>query len=311
MAEAEEEVATYSELVKLLREKITAYIRDGISGAVNIRNIIQLRNKPVDIDGRMWDGRVAAADGGSAILPFADREVGFVSAITLADNGRGYSRRFRGDLILQKDDEDDGQFSDRVDVERESMMLSLAAEAVNETSLLIVDGPLIPRPKYVGEYMYWLRELSSRAEKAGTALVGFVKRPQSYLLDETLPLGNVMDRAALYMVLDINQAYPWPPRQKGNMLYTYIRLAEPPHAGIFRVDAPTWLGEDRMMDVLRYVVASTDPVKSIPAILAKADEEVKMSKKLVKDLYMEVFEREAGGVDPKLWAFITLRWGEW
>jgi hypothetical protein len=66
-----------------------------------------------------------------------------------------------------------------------------------------------------------------------------------------------------------------------------------------------------MMDVLRYVVASNDPVKSIPAILAKADEEVKMSKKLVKDLYMEVFEREAGGVDPKLWAFITLRWGEW
>jgi len=121
----------------------------------------------------------------------------------------------------------------------------------------------------------------------------------------------VMDRAALYMVLDMNQAYPWPPRQKGNMLYTYVRLAEPPHAGIFRVDAPTWLGEDRMMDVLRYVVASTDPVKSIPAILAKADEEVKMSKKLVKDLYMEVFEREAGGVDPKLWAFITLRWGEW
>jgi hypothetical protein len=146
---AEEEVTTYSELVKLLREKITGYVRNGISEAANIRNVIQLKNKPVDIDGRMWDGRVAAADGGSAILPFADRDVGFVSAITVADNGRGYSRRFRGDLILQKDDEDDGQFSDRVDVERESMMLSLAAETVNETSLLIVDGPLIPRPKYV------------------------------------------------------------------------------------------------------------------------------------------------------------------
>jgi hypothetical protein len=65
-----------------------------------------------------------------------------------------------------------------------------------------------------------------------------------------------------------------------------------------------------MMDVLRHVVASSDPIKFIPAILAKADEEVKMSRRLVKELYMEVFEREAGGVDPRLWTFVTLRWGE-
>jgi hypothetical protein len=32
-----------------------------------------------------------------------------------------------------------------------------AAEAVEDASLLIVDGPLIPRPKYSGEYTYELR----------------------------------------------------------------------------------------------------------------------------------------------------------
>ena len=306
----DEEVTTYSELVKLLRERVVDYIRDGIAEAENLRGLVKLEGESLKVDGKSHKGRVGAADGGSCILPFADRSVGFASAISILDDGKGFRRRFRGDLILQSDGEDDGAFSDRLDVEREVMMLSLAAEAVGDVSLLIVDGPLIPRPKYVGEYVYHLKQLIAEAEKAGTALVGFVKRPQSYLLEELQPLGTVMDRAALYMVLEVNQAYPWPPRRRNNILYTYVRLAEPPHAGIFRVDAPDWLGEDGMLDALRHIVASSDPIKFVPAILAKADEEVKMSRRLVRDIYREVFERETGGVDPKLWSLVTLRWGE-
>jgi hypothetical protein len=70
------------------------------------------------------------------------------------------------------------------------------------------------------------------------------------------------------------------------------------------------MGEDGLLDVLRHIVATSDPVKSVPAIIAKADEEVKMSRRLVRELYREVFEREAGRVDPRLWALVTLRWGE-
>jgi hypothetical protein len=65
------------------------------------------------------------------------------------------------------------------------MMLALAAESVNDASLLIVDGPLIPRSRYSGEYVLQLKRLASEAEKAGTALVGFVKRPQSSFLEES------------------------------------------------------------------------------------------------------------------------------
>ena len=306
----EEEVTTYSGLVSLLRERVVEYVRDGLAEASHLRESMRLTGEPHEVSGKLWSGNVGAADGGSCVLPFADRSVGFVSAISVLENGGSYLRRFRGDLILQSDGEDDGAFSDRLDVEREAMMLSLAAEAVGDASLLIVDGPLIPRPKYVGEYVYWLKQLIAEAEKAGAALVGFVKRPQSYLLEELQPLGTVMDRAALYMVLEVNQAYPWPPRRRNNILYTYVRLAEPPHAGIFRVDAPEWMGEDGMLDALRHIVASSDPIKFVPAILAKADEEVKMSRRLVRDIYREVFEREAGGVDPKLWSLVTLRWGE-
>jgi len=309
----QEEVTTYSGLIGLLRERITSYVRRGIERAKVLREAVRLVGEPVEVEGRLWRGSVGAADGGSAILPFADRDVGFISAITVVDDGKSYHRRFRGDLITQREDEGDGEFSDRLDLEREEMMLALAAESVKDASLLIVDGPLVPRPKYSGEYILQLKRLISEAEKAGTALVGFVKRPQSSFLEE-LKETDLTDRAGLYMVLEEGQVYPWPPRKREERgfeaLYTYIRLAPPPSAGVFRVDAPAWMGEDELFEVLRHIAATSDPVKSVPAILSKADEEVKMSRRLVRELYREVFETEAGRVEPKLWTLVTLRWGE-
>jgi hypothetical protein len=309
----EERVTTYSGLVRALRERIASYVTEGIERARALREAVRLTDEPVEVKGRIWRGSVGAADGGSAILPFADRDVGFISAITVVDDGRSYRRRFRGDLITQREDEGDGEFSDRLDIEREEMMLALAAESVNDASLLIVDGPLIPRPRYSGEYVLQLKRLASEAEKAGTALVGFVKRPQSSFLEE-LKVTGLTDRAALYMVLEEGQVYPWPPRrweERGiETLYTYIRLAPPPAAGIFRVDAPVWMGEERLFEVLRHIAATSDPVRSVPAILSKADEEVKMSRRLVRELYREAFELASGRVEPKLWALVTLRWGE-
>jgi hypothetical protein len=270
----EERVTTYSGLVRVLRERIASYVTEGIERARALREAVRLIDEPVKVDGRLWRGSVGAADGGSAILPFADRDVGFISAITVVDDGRGYRRRFRGGLITQREDEGDGEFSDRLDLEREEMMLALAAESVNDASLLIVDGPLIPRPRYSGEYVLQLKRLASEAEKAGTALVGFVKRPQSSFLEE-LKVTGLTDRAALYMVLEEGQVYPWPPRrweERGiETLYTYIRLAPPPAAGIFRVDAPVWMGEERLFEVLRHIAATSDPVRSVPAILSKAE----------------------------------------
>ncbi|MDT7878104.1 MAG: hypothetical protein RQ798_00340 [Candidatus Caldarchaeales archaeon] len=70
------------------------------------------------------------------------------------------------------------------------------------------------------------------------------------------------------------------------------------------------MGEDGLLDVLRHIVATSDPVKSVPAIVSKADEEVKMSRRLVRELYKEVFEREASRAEPRLWSLVTLRWGE-
>jgi hypothetical protein len=93
----EERVTTYSGLVRVLRKRIASYVTEGIERARALRDAVRLIDEPVEVKGRLWRGSVGVADGGSAILPFADRDVGFISAITVVDGERGYRRRFRED----------------------------------------------------------------------------------------------------------------------------------------------------------------------------------------------------------------------
>jgi hypothetical protein len=66
-----------------------------------VREAVRLVGEPVEVEGKYWRGSVGAPDGGSAILPFADRDVGFISAITMlttagaiiGGSGEGSSRK--------------------------------------------------------------------------------------------------------------------------------------------------------------------------------------------------------------------------
>ena len=247
-------VRAYQGLVGRLHNKLRDYIRAGIEKTKALRETVRFVGEPIEVEGESWKGKVGAAAGDSTILPLADRDMGIVSAITVVgEEGTDIKRRWRLAPVMQEEGESYGEFSDRLDLEREEMMLALAADSVNDASPLIVDGPLIPRPKYSWEQTLQLKWLVSGAEKAGTAFVGFVKRPQSSFLEE-LRETNLTDRAALYMVLEEGQAYPWPPRRRVErgfeVMYTYIMLAPPPSAGVFRVDAPAWMGEDGFFKAL-------------------------------------------------------------
>jgi hypothetical protein len=96
----EERITTYSgprqgppEEVRELRHGVH---REG----EGLREAFRLITEPVEVKRRIWRGRVGAADGGSAILPFADRDVSFIATITVTvvDDGRSYHRRFRSTL---------------------------------------------------------------------------------------------------------------------------------------------------------------------------------------------------------------------
>jgi hypothetical protein len=304
----------YQAIVGNLHNKIRDYIKTSIERARAARDVIRLVGDPLEVKGKSWKGKVRAVAGDSSILSFADRDMGFVSAIAMVGGeGIDIKRRWRLEPVMQEEGESYGEFSDRLDFLKEKMMLALAADSANDASLLLVDGPLVPRPKYSGEYILQLRNLISEAEKAGTALVGFVKRPQSSFLEE-LRETNLIDRAALYMVLEEGQAYPWPPRRRVErgfeVMYTYIMLAPPPSAGVFRVDAPTWMGEDGFFKALRHIVATSEPESPIPTKLSFAEEQARISRWFLRKVYRKVFDREVSEVDSALWALVTLGWEE-
>jgi len=314
-----EEVKTYSEIVVSLREELRRYMEqeaEKFSRHMETVSTGSIRPLRVDPARRRGFRRIAAVDGGSGILSFADREVGFISAIAVIDDGERHIRKIAKPRILaQGEDEEEGEFSDRLDVERETLLIELARK-LRDVDLLIVDGPLIPRPKYTGEYLLQLRSLIEESEKDGRLLVGFVKRPQSrFLVSEEFGGMEFYDRTILSALLEKGEAYPWPPRIRElrsmpPAKYTYLRLMDPPSPSVFRLDFPAYLGEEEAHDILSYILRTLDPVAGVPALLMKADEEVKISKRLVAELYRECFESLAGRLDPKLWSPLAPRWGE-
>jgi hypothetical protein len=308
----EEEVKTYSELIVKIRSKLLSEMEGWVSSFRKTVEGLEVSGEMID-DTPVFDGVVGAVDGGSSIIPFADRLVGIASALSIQVD-ESYRRRIvEPRILLQERDEDDGEFMDRVDMERETMMMSLANKTIEEVELLIVDGPLIPRPEYIGEYLYQLKRLLEKAEGEGKLLVGFVKRPQSMFIEEFRELGFT-DRAILSSLLGKLQVYPWPPRAHAvrffQLRYTYIKLLDPPLPGVFRLDFPKHLSDEEILSIIGYVAASSDPWKGVPAIILKADEEVKMSRKLMVDLYRDCFSKVSSSLDPSLWSPLAPRWGE-
>ncbi|MEM1953268.1 MAG: DNA double-strand break repair nuclease NurA [Candidatus Caldarchaeum sp.] len=242
-------------------------------------------------------------------------DVAFIAALAVVDDGKAFRRRLiQPKLLIQEYGEPDGDLADRVDVERENMMLELAQRVVREESpdLLVVDGPLVPRPKYTGEYILQLKQFHSLT--SGVKVVGFVKRPQSRYLSN-LPL---TDRALLSTCLEKFSASPWPPAMitafegvsDTPVRYTYLRLLEEPESGVFRIDMHPSIDNLTAYEILSYLAYTSDPQKGPPSILMKADEEVKVSRRLVAELYRSCFTTIASKAEPKLWAPLILRWGE-
>ena len=309
----EEEVKTYSELIMKIRSKLLSSMEEWVNSFSRSIDGLRVSGYPIERKTSTFRGVVGAVDGGSMVIPFADRLVGIASA--LAVRSREYFERkiLEPKILLQGDGESEGDFVDRVDVERETMVMWLANNVLDWADLLIIDGPLIPRPEYVGEYLYQLRTLLDRAAGLSKPIVGFVKRPHSMFLEEFREAGFT-DRAVLSSMLQRLQLYPWPPRTHTSksleLRYTYIKMLDPPLSGVFRLDFPKHLSDEEILDVIGYLAGSSDPLSGIPAILMKADEEVKLGRRLMVDLYRDCFSKISSSLDPKLWSPLAPRWGE-
>ncbi|RLG09169.1 MAG: hypothetical protein DRN68_02220 [Thaumarchaeota archaeon] len=313
-----EEVKTYPELVKRIRDELEKKLSEKASefckSLSKIMDSIQGR-----VVGDRWRfDKIAAADAGSSTITLGDTMIAILAALYVRLDGLGFERGLANPLILeQKLDEDEEEFMATVDNMRETMLMRIAEKTVDDVDLLIIDGPLIPIPRFKGEYLEAVRRLVKRCEKKNVALAGFVKRPQQRFISKELDLGSKFrDSTILSAVLSAGECYPWPPkdhyesRVKLTFRYTYLKTISDRRILPFRIDFPSYVSDEMAETILSYFLSTCDPNRGVPAMVMMADEEVKLSKRLIRDLYAEVLESLISRFPERSWGSIMFRWGE-
>ncbi len=268
-------------------------------------------------------GRLAVVDGGSNIISMNAGFLGICCAVAvLIRNCREvYLKEHCPPETVPEEPADLVNFetleqvSSVVDKLREAMVFELALKIIREhpVDLLIIDGPLIPYgalAKIVtgGEYernaLQRYREavlkLLEEAKSKETPVIGFVKRPRSTLLFHMgLIDDRIYDHIALSHVLKEGQYYPYPPEkiepspglihvpeilevvEKMKPSFTFLRLTE--GTAPFRID---FLNVDQSLaeKILSFLYRARTR-DGVPYPVMKADEETKVSRKLIMELY--------------------------
>ena len=194
-----------------------------------------------------------------------------------------------------------------VDKLREAKVFEVAKALTGEgVDLLVIDGPLIPygalgklvthtedEVRALERYREAVMNLHRACAERGVSVVGFVKRPRSRYLRTVLGELGSFDHVVLSRVLKPGEYFPNPPQQlpvtaevihdpkilkllkSVSPSYTFIRLSEtaPP----YRVD----------FGYLTHPY-TTRTRTGVPYIIMKADEEVKISRKLLRALYEDM-----------------------
>ncbi len=187
--------------------------------------------------------------------------------------------------------------------------------------LLILDGPLIPPASLwlkirgvshaadarsaLNSYLEARRGLVDAAREEGVSLVGFVKRPQSRYLRVVLGLEDGLTDAALSIpwLRDAGLASPWPPAtlgrreldailgdgevrgsvEPGEVSITMVRTSRsrPP----YRLDLGPLSGRFSDPAALVSYLSSRSNALGIPLAVAKADESIKVGRRIADDAY--------------------------
>ena len=278
---------------------------------------------------------VAGADAGSQVIPLASRQYAVIGALvySLPRGSRFYlpPESMCGPYSLGG-----GGFGGSVNLRREARLYETAREFLvrgGEVELMLVDGPLAlsgwwgaagseaERRRLVDALNGLLRVCRDR----GVTVAGVVKRPSarylvhylglgaetdlsdSYLMHQTLEPGERTDifspRTALRMA---SRGSPMMDVVQEPVYGFYCRLTRGWDIPPIRVDLPAFcLGQ--VDDVADYCY-STSLWSGIPLPLVRADEEVKVSRHFIGDVYSEIVSRvgrETGDVSP-----LAPYWGE-
>ena len=234
----------------------------------------------------------------------------------------------------------------------ESALSVVRGEAGARPDLVVVDGPLIPPARVwillkrrgarresreaALRYLEARRRLIDEARERGVSLVGFVKRPRSMYLyriaeasglehpkapDSSVAAREARRRGDMYpeepvplMEKEIDALIPWEGIveyvRPGEVSFAMLRTSD--DAPPYRVDFGPLSGRfSTPADVASYLVATAD-LRGIPAVVALADESVKLTRRVARDAYEDAVLRAVGRASDRELArsLLALLYGE-
>lgn len=321
----EERVYTYSEIVARLRRKLLEYF-GGIAESLRGEDLVGAKLASIKpgscmaCQGGVFE-RIGVVDGGSGVIALNVGYVGIVSAVgVVIENNRVVERVVVEPYVIPEDPGELYLFESLslvesvIDKAREALVFETAKRVVErDVDLLVVDGPLVPYgalakivTESTAEKRAWLKykkavlELYEQVSRLGTYAVGFVKRPRSRYIARLYGLKG-FDHVLLSRILRPGEYFPSPPIDLGAYSHlfhepevaeiisemrprvTYLRLTSstPPS----RVDLSSSVLDHGV--VLAYIFG-TRTREGMPFVIMKADEEAKITRKLIKELYDDV-----------------------
>lgn len=322
----EENIYTYSEVIKAIRNKLKEYFRglahipsEPESIESTYESFILSFNKGVVNREKWFPERVGVVDGGSSVISLNIGYIGIAVALGLIiDNNRVTNRVFiepeivpckPSEIHLYESIEVIESIIDKI---RESLVFETCLKLLeNNLDLLVIDGPLIPfgalakitigsleETNALMRYRSSVSKLHESLNNRDTSLIGFVKRPRSRYLANYFKL-NSFDHVFLSNIVKPGEYYPDPPVKYDERMihdesiayivkvvepsFTYMRFtySTPP----YRIDFGSLKTSYR--NVLSYLYHNRTR-EGIPYIVMKADEEAKITRKLIRDLYEDV-----------------------
>jgi hypothetical protein len=299
---------------KLILDEITETV---FNETPKINQITKIRRKQIQIKELQEIEnyvQVLGVDAGSQIIPLASRQYAVLGALaySLPDGIRFF---LQPEFLSQSYGSSIGKFRSWIDLRRETMLFETACEYLDQYSnveAVLIDGPLalsnwmskVGEEKDRQRLVNSVNKLLNKCHKLGIVIAGIVKRPtarhlvhllgleketdftDSFLMLHTLKVGERSDIFSPKTGLRIATRKRTLMDSIDTPIYSsYMRISKEWKYPPIRLDLPAYC-LDQLDDLANYCYA-TSYWSGIPLAIVKADEEVKVSKKFVSDVYSE------------------------
>jgi hypothetical protein len=325
----------YLSIRNLLLDEVTSHVEGDLPSVKELAKRIREEISIHSATKRDPFGEVAGVDAGSHMLPLASRRFAVISALVYSlPSGRRFFLEPESFCFPYRID--GGKLGGVINTRREAKLYETATRYVEgdpEARLILVDGPLA--------FSNWWSRAGGEADRSrlvsavrgflnvcrekGVSVAGIVKRPSARYLVYNLGLQNVTELPDSFLLLHAlrpgERTDIFSPRSAvmkavrstpfmdsiGHPIYSfYIRLSREWSVPPVRIDLPAFcLGS--LDDLVDFCYGSS-VWSGIPLPIVRADEEVKVSRRFIGEVYKDIVGR-VGRTTGEL-SHLAPYWGE-